>query len=228
MTAFTDGARPLEKEKNIWDFEQVQQVDPQILKESANFEAEQFLNSIPVINKWIENCPDCRIPMSMVYVRPEDVGMGILESVRGIVFEDPKQWPKFYKEWMHNPVVNSGSEFWYCEGCQSVWSIVSTFWTKVLVRGEEKVPPSSISRTVAPVVVPEVYDPGIKESEDSTMCPNCKVWRTVEPYSGTIRAGETYVQHVCPRCKAVDIVRVERSPSQEKEITECRTTTEQQ
>lgn len=215
-------------EKSLWEAEQVSDKDINSLKESMNFESEQFLNSIPIVNKWVENCADCRIPMSMVYVPPQDIGLGVLESVRGIVFEDPKQWPKFYKEWIHNPVVNPGSEFWYCERCQSVWVIVSTFWTKVLVRGEERVPPFRVSKQVVPVVVPEVYDPGIKTSEDSTMCPNCKVWRTVEPYSGTIRAGEIYVQHVCPKCKAVDIVRVEKPISNEKEITECRTTTEQQ
>jgi hypothetical protein len=199
--------------------------DPETLSQGPG--SNDFLNSIPIKDKWVENCADCKVPMKFVTLPIRSLPVGIVDSVRGVCPE-LKNIYKAYLEWVKDPIISVASEFWYCFQCKSVWTITSAFWTKVMVWGEKTVEPEKVKEVqVNPATLVEVViDPGVKLSEDSTLCPNCHVWREVKPYDGTIRQGETYVQHVCPKCHAVDIVPIQNKSIQGE--TECLTTTEPQ
>lgn len=157
---------------------------------------------------WAENCEHCRVAMIKLVIHPGIVMTGMPETIYGMT-TNRNQIPVWFNDWMLNPVVhmgNTGHGLWFCEKCSHIYAIIGgALWSQIKLNGEEtfdgsKIKPFEVQK---PKVVEEVIDPGIKTSEDATVCPNCKVWRTVEPYS------ETHIQHVCPKCRAVNLFKIQ-------------------
>lgn len=162
--------------------------------------------------EWNENCQNCRRATQKIFIRPDTHLIGVVDSVLGIT-KDPKQHPLAYKQWKDDPVMDRGEcgSFWYCSECRSIWTVYkNSFYTKVMIMGQFEFETERIKLLDGGIQVmpePEI-DPGEKTSEDATMCFRCLVWRVVKPYS------DTHVQHVCPKCETVQLVKIEESKAQ--------------
>jgi hypothetical protein len=198
--------------------------DPETLKEASGYY--DHIKSVSLDagkdTPWIENCTHCRMPMQMILLDPLVKLLGIPDSIYGenraakrsngeLVFQT------WYNKWSANPVLNPVIDCWFCKGCSSVYTIVDGgyCWTKVSINGMDTFDSNMIPKYVSQqkeVILEEEFDPGPQPTPDSTVCPNCKVWRTVKEYN------DTHVQHVCSKCKAVGLYKKE---VQDKEVEEA-------
>ena len=175
------------------------------LKESVD--QYNFLNTTDFSGiGWCEQCATCKKPMDRLnFFSPELKLEGIPESISGLQ-ADKKKHVEFFQLWVKEPVVNPMAEHWFCQSCGGVWVIIDGyFWTRVRINGMDTLNPTLVQRiSDRPPVVPlvEEVDPGPQPFPEATQCPNCKIWRMIEPYS------ETHVQHVCLKCRAVGLYKI--------------------
>lgn len=188
--------------------------DAETLKHSSGYYT--FMNALQEKSElWMENCQPCQRSMKRMMLKPDtrieaipesDIGMSPTESY----------WTNSYRQYRNDPKslnLNPSGEFWFCDGCGGVWTSCLGFWFKVKVNGEERLYIDRIKLTQDKLrevqhqqnQEPVVIDPGIKPSEDSTCCPNCHVWRTVEPYKSMPEDDLNRTHHVCPKCRCGEI-----------------------
>ena len=162
--------------------------DAETLKEGSGYYT--FMNFLPAnSDMWVENCNDCRVAMLKIMLTSETDVETLSNKTK----------------------VNPSSIFWFCSSCGRVVTAIGAYWEKVSINGKEFLSTDRIKVTEnklrgdQAMAANNPVDPGLKPSPDSTECPNCHSWRTVEPYKSDEDDTFGRFHHICPKCKTGEI-----------------------
>ena len=149
--------------------------DAETLKHTSGYYT--FMNSMPVSqDSWVENCQDCRKAMHRIMLTPDT------------------------KVECMNVRLNPSQDCWVCTSCGYARMVFQGEWRKIRINNEDKLSIERIKLPPQPIISQDIkFEPGPQPFPESTQCPNCHAWRSVEPYD----EGRTH--HICPRCKTGEI-----------------------